>query len=106
MKHAWHVLRRLHVALVLAVVAGACGGSTGGSGDAAAGAAVPDTEVSGAAVVPFTIDVPESVLADLHERLARTRFPDQLEDVGWTYGADLAYLKELVAYWRGRVRLA
>ena len=48
----------------------------------------------------FKIEVSEEVLKDLRERLARTRFPDQLEDVGWSYGTDLSYLKELCAYWR------
>jgi microsomal epoxide hydrolase len=32
----------------------------------------------------------------------RTRFPDELEGAGWTYGTNLAYLKELVAYWRDK----
>ena len=49
---------------------------------------------------PFEINVPESVLADLETRLARTRFPDEIEGSGWDYGTDVAYLKELVAYWR------
>jgi pimeloyl-ACP methyl ester carboxylesterase len=51
-------------------------------------------------IEPFSIEIPETVLDDLNDRLARTRFPDQLEDVGWSYGTDLAYLKELCAYWR------
>lgn len=51
-------------------------------------------------VKPFTIDVSEAVLDDLRDRLARTRFPDQIEDAGWSYGTDLSYLKELCAYWR------
>jgi epoxide hydrolase len=38
-------------------------------------------------------------LTDLRERLARTRFPDELDDVGWDYGTPLAYVRELVAYW-------
>jgi epoxide hydrolase len=54
------------------------------------------------AIVPFTISVPDSVLRDLKERLARTRFPDQLQNVGWDYGTDPAYLKPLVEYWRDR----
>ena len=33
------------------------------------------------------------------ERLARTRFPDEIADSGWTYGTPVAYVKELVAYW-------
>jgi pimeloyl-ACP methyl ester carboxylesterase len=50
----------------------------------------------------FKIDVPDSVLTDLADRLARTRFPDQLEDAGWDYGSELSYVKELVAYWRSK----
>jgi pimeloyl-ACP methyl ester carboxylesterase len=51
---------------------------------------------------PFRIAVEDSVLADLRERLARTRFPDEIAGSGWTYGTSLAYLRELVAYWRDR----
>jgi len=49
---------------------------------------------------PFRVDVPEAVLADLRERLTRTRWPDELPDAGWTRGVPLAYLKELADYWR------
>jgi pimeloyl-ACP methyl ester carboxylesterase len=52
------------------------------------------------AVVPFKINVPESVLADLKQRLARTRFPGEIPGSNWDYGTNLAYLKDLVAYWR------
>jgi len=48
----------------------------------------------------FEIRVSDDVLDDLRERLARTRFPDQLEGAGWSYGTELGYLRELVAYWR------
>ena len=51
-------------------------------------------------IEPFEIRVPDEVLDDLRERLARTRWPDQIEGSGWGYGTDLAYLKELCAYWR------
>ena len=44
--------------------------------------------------------MPDAVLADLRDRLARTRWPDQLPGTGWDYGTDTAYLKELVAYWQ------
>ena len=54
------------------------------------------------AVVPFKIQVPDAVLRDLKERLARTRFPEELPGAAWDYGTDLDYLKELVAYWRDR----
>jgi microsomal epoxide hydrolase len=53
-----------------------------------------------AAVEPFTIDVSDAVLDDLRERLARTRYPDQIPDSGWDYGTDRAYLRELCEYWR------
>lgn len=52
------------------------------------------------AIRPFTIAVPDSVLADLDERLARTRFPDPGPGAPWEYGTDRAYLEELIAYWR------
>jgi microsomal epoxide hydrolase len=48
----------------------------------------------------FRIDVPDSVLEDLRERLGRTRFPDQLEGAEWGYGTELGYLKQLCDYWR------
>ena len=50
-------------------------------------------------VVPFTINVPQATLDDLHLRLSQTRWPDEVSEAGWDYGTNLAYLKELVAYW-------
>jgi pimeloyl-ACP methyl ester carboxylesterase len=52
------------------------------------------------AVEPFRIAVPEAVLADLRQRLGQTRWPDEVEDAAWDYGTNLAYLRELVEYWR------
>jgi epoxide hydrolase len=49
---------------------------------------------------PFRIDIPQAALDDLHERLARTRFPDELPGVGWSRGVPLGYLKDLADYWR------
>jgi microsomal epoxide hydrolase len=51
-------------------------------------------------VTPFRVDVPDAVLDDLHERLTRARFPEQLPDAGWDYGTELGYLRDLVEYWR------
>jgi microsomal epoxide hydrolase len=48
----------------------------------------------------FNLKVPDGAIADLRERLARTRFPDQAPGEPWAYGTDVAYLQELVAYWR------
>ncbi|MBA3870517.1 MAG: epoxide hydrolase [Anaerolineae bacterium] len=50
-------------------------------------------------VKPFIIDIPQSVLDDLQERLSRTRWPDESPDSGWTMGANLGYMKHLVDYW-------
>ena len=54
----------------------------------------------GTAIVPFKIQVPDSVLSDLKHRLARTRFPGEIPGSGWDYGTNLTYLKDLVTYWR------
>jgi len=52
------------------------------------------------AIERFRIQVEESVLEDLRDRLARTRFPDQIAGTGWEYGMPIDYLRELVEYWR------
>jgi pimeloyl-ACP methyl ester carboxylesterase len=54
------------------------------------------------AIVPFRIQVPDAVLTDLRQRLARTRFPGEIAGSEWDYGTNLGYLKELVAYWRDK----
>jgi pimeloyl-ACP methyl ester carboxylesterase len=51
-------------------------------------------------IQPFKIAIPQSTLNDLHERLARTRWPDEVEGAGWSYGTNLDSLKSLVAYWQ------
>jgi hypothetical protein len=50
--------------------------------------------------MPFTLHVSDDDIADLHARLAQTRFPDQVSASPWAYGTDLEYLRNLVAYWR------
>ena len=55
-----------------------------------------------AAARPFRLRVPDSAIEDLRERLGRTRFPDQAPGEPWAYGTDVAYLKQLVAYWHSR----
>jgi microsomal epoxide hydrolase len=51
---------------------------------------------------PFRIQVPDPVLADLRERLARVRWPDQAPGAEWAFGTSLAYMKDLVAHWKDR----
>jgi len=48
----------------------------------------------------FRIEIPDADVADLRQRLARTRFPDEPPLEPWSTGTSLAYLRELVAYWR------
>ena len=54
------------------------------------------------AVRAFKIHVDDAVLADLKQRLARTRFPGEIDGSSWDYGTNLAYLKDLIAYWRDK----
>ena len=53
-----------------------------------------------AKIESFRVEVSDAVLDDLRARLKQTRFPDEVPDTAWEYGANLAYLKELVEYWR------
>src|SRR3989440_184550 len=55
---------------------------------------------SDAEIRPFRIDIPQADLDDLRDRLARTRWPDELPGGGWSRGVPLAYLRELAEYWR------
>jgi microsomal epoxide hydrolase len=48
----------------------------------------------------FTLNVPDADIADLEQRLARTRWPDEPPYEPWSTGTSLAYMRELVAYWR------
>ncbi len=48
---------------------------------------------------PFRLHVPQTELAELRSRLARTRFPDEPPLEPWSTGTSLAYLKDLVSYW-------
>ncbi|MEU1586939.1 epoxide hydrolase family protein [Micromonospora sp. NPDC005710] len=48
---------------------------------------------------PYQIDVPPSDIDDLRRRIAATRWPDEIPDVGWTRGVPVGYLRELAEYW-------
>jgi hypothetical protein len=54
----------------------------------------------GAELRPFRAAIPDADLKDLHERLARVRWPDELAGAGWQYGVPIEYVRELVEYWR------
>jgi pimeloyl-ACP methyl ester carboxylesterase len=47
----------------------------------------------------FEISVPQSVLDDLHHRLERTRWINELGEDGWDFGLSIPYMRELVRYW-------
>jgi epoxide hydrolase len=47
----------------------------------------------------FQISLPDSELADLRARIGRTRWPNELAESGWTYGANLAWVKSVAEHW-------
>ncbi|MEC9347693.1 MAG: epoxide hydrolase [Pseudomonadota bacterium] len=52
------------------------------------------------AIRAFRVDVPQAEIDDLRLRLAETRWPrEEPVDAGWTYGANMAYVRELCTYW-------
>lgn len=49
---------------------------------------------------PFQVNVSDADIQLLHNKLELHRFPDELEDAGWDYGAPLSDIKRLVARWK------
>ncbi|MEP7288000.1 MAG: epoxide hydrolase family protein [Chloroflexota bacterium] len=60
------------------------------------------TSGSKSQVKPFTINIPQSALDDLQQRLKLTRWPDEAPNSGWTMGTNLTYMKDLVNYWQNK----
>ncbi|HEX4737323.1 MAG TPA: epoxide hydrolase [Allosphingosinicella sp.] len=50
-------------------------------------------------ISPSRVAFGDAAIDDLRERLARTRWPDQPDGAGWTYGTDRGFLQDLCAYW-------
>jgi pimeloyl-ACP methyl ester carboxylesterase len=50
-------------------------------------------------VEPFTTSTDPAALADLRARLRATRWPDAPQEAGWSLGADVDYLRQLIGYW-------
>jgi pimeloyl-ACP methyl ester carboxylesterase len=50
-------------------------------------------------IEPFEVSVDPAAVADLRERLARTRWPEQETVDDWSQGIPLAYTQELCRYW-------
>jgi microsomal epoxide hydrolase len=49
---------------------------------------------------PFALHIPDADIADLRERLARTRWPDEPPHEPWSTGTSLSYMRGLADYWR------
>lgn len=52
------------------------------------------------ALEPFSIPFSQSAFDDLRNRLARTRWPDEVPGSAWEYGFDLRSLQEICRYWK------
>jgi epoxide hydrolase len=74
--------------------------------DMTSGAARSDVDIQ-----PFRIDIPQANLDDLADRLARTRWANELPldtsgpqmgpvPPGWEYGVPVSYVKDLVEHWQ------
>ena len=50
-------------------------------------------------ITPFTIDIPDEQINDLHTRIRNTRWPESECVDDWSQGIPLAYTKELATYW-------
>jgi pimeloyl-ACP methyl ester carboxylesterase len=48
---------------------------------------------------PFRVDIAQTELDDLRDRLARTRWPSEVAGSGWDRGVPVDYLRDLAAYW-------
>ena len=51
-------------------------------------------------VEAFKLTVSVADIADLRDRLKRTRFPDQAPGPTWAYGTDVTWIRGLIDYWR------
>ncbi|MGC1784028.1 MAG: epoxide hydrolase family protein [Acidobacteriaceae bacterium] len=54
------------------------------------------------ALEPFFLPFSQHAVDDLRDRLARTRWPDEVPGYARDYGFDLASLKEICLYWKGQ----
>src|SRR5258707_5187008 len=54
---------------------------------------------------PYRIEFSDEMLRDLGERLSRTRWPEVPPQTPWTTGTSIAYMRDLVDYWRDRFDL-
>ena len=48
---------------------------------------------------PFTVNIPDSEIDDLRRRIKNSRWPDEIKNSGWKFGASLDYMQSLADYW-------
>ena len=60
----------------------------------------PDTANENAAIRPFRVEFPDEALADLHRRIAATRWPDRETVTDDSQGVRLATMQKLAQYWQ------
>ena len=53
-------------------------------------------------MTPFRLHVEDDAIEALRTRLGTARWPDEVNDEGWSYGMRSDYLRELTDYWRER----
>src|ERR1019366_5052355 len=64
------------------------------------GLSQPSIRMRAVTIESFRINVDDEVLSDLQRRIGETRWPPAAPGPAWAQGTDLAYLKNLLAYWR------
>ena len=50
-------------------------------------------------ITPFRIAIDDAAIADLRQRLAHARWPDEINDDDWEWGTRADTLRRIVAYW-------
>jgi pimeloyl-ACP methyl ester carboxylesterase len=50
-------------------------------------------------ILPYRVEIDDGELAELRNRLHRTRWPEPATVLDWTQGVPLAYLQDLCRYW-------
>jgi pimeloyl-ACP methyl ester carboxylesterase len=62
-------------------------------------AATTETSAAATTIRPFTIEIPEAEVEDLHARIVATRLPDKETAEDSSQGVQLATMQALVGYW-------
>jgi pimeloyl-ACP methyl ester carboxylesterase len=57
------------------------------------------TRTAAPTIRPYRVEIPQAALDDLHERLRRTIWPDELPGVGDAYGVTTERIRGLAQYW-------